>query len=81
MTEAEFREQLKAEGYPEAGKHNALHAHDFTAKGLILEGAVTISTDSEQQVCVAGDTFYMASGTPHEEKISNDGAKLLVGKR
>ena len=87
MTEREFRDLLKTEGFPEPvnvtwerGKHNAAHAHDFTAKGLVLEGKVTISSDTGVQTCGEGDTFFMAAGVEHVEQVGPEGAKLLVGR-
>ena len=88
MTETDFRQALKLEGYPEpaqvqwaANSRNEDHAHDFTAKGLVLEGSVRISSADSEQICAPGDTFFMLAGTPHAEVVGPDGAKLLIGKR
>lgn len=63
---------LREQGYGElvdrrmeANSVNPEHAHEFDARVLILEGAMTIISEGEQRIYRAGDTFSMPAGCRH----------------
>lgn len=87
MTETEFREQLSSAGFEtvvlverEPGSLGT-HAHPFEARGLVLEGELTIVSDAGEQHCSAGQTFQLAANTPHTESYGPQGVKYLAGRK
>lgn len=86
MTECEFRaelEQLGVEPYVaewSAGHFNAEHAHDFTARGLVLAGDFILSYGGQDYPQTAGSDFRLPAGTPHTERAGAAGATLLAGR-
>jgi quercetin dioxygenase-like cupin family protein len=89
MKEQAFRKLLAKEGYGEgavrdwaAGTFNDTHSHDFSAKVLVLDGEITVTTaDGRATTCRAGDTFQLAAGTPHQERVGPDGVRFLGGRK
>jgi quercetin dioxygenase-like cupin family protein len=88
MNETQFRDQLREQGYSEpmlvtkdALANTTEHTHDFSASALVLEGEINVVTASGTTTCRAGDTFALASGTPHYERYGPDGARFLIGRR
>ena len=87
MTEQEFRDKLRAEGYNDpvlvewqAEKLNDTHTHEFGACGLVLSGQFTLTTAAGARTCEEGDTFALEANMPHAEHVGRDGARLLVGR-
>ncbi|NKB54837.1 MAG: cupin domain-containing protein [Alphaproteobacteria bacterium] len=88
MDEGTFREALKRDGFGtvdvvewEAGRISKSHAHDFDVSGMLLEGAMTVTTDSAAMACQPGDTFTVAADTPHTEAVGPNGARVLIGRK
>lgn len=88
MTEAEFRQQLKANGFPEpeilereGNLTNDDHSHDFTACALILEGEISVITAEGTTTCRTGDTFTLTRGVVHHESYGPQGAKFLLARQ
>ncbi|HEV8678521.1 MAG TPA: cupin domain-containing protein [Stellaceae bacterium] len=88
MDQAAFENELKARGYAEvvdrrmaANAVNAEHAHEFDARLLILEGAMTIAAEGNERTYRAGDTFSMTAGCRHAEQAGPEGARYLAGRR
>lgn len=88
MDEQSFTEQLKSEGYQpgvavewDPGTVNDTHAHAFSARLLILAGEITVTTAEGATTCRAGDTFRLAAGTPHEERVGPAGVRFLTGRK
>ncbi len=88
MNEAQFRQQLRQQGYDEpevlerpANLSNDEHCHDFSASALILAGEISVITASGTTTCRAGDTFTLDSGIPHRERYGAEGARFLLGRR
>lgn len=89
MDEATFRRERAAEGYETfkqvdwpAGHVNDMHAHDFGAHILILDGEITVTTkDGKTTTCRAGDTFALDANIPHEETMGPAGAKILSARK
>ncbi|WP_347557768.1 cupin [Robbsia sp. KACC 23696] len=57
------------------------HAHPFEAKALVLEGALTIETDSDSRTYAVGDIFHLAKDVRHREWFSAAGVRYLVGRK
>jgi quercetin dioxygenase-like cupin family protein len=83
-----FEAELKAQGYAEtvdrrmdANSLNPDHAHEFDARLLVLEGAMTICSEGAERTYRAGDTFSMAAGCRHAEAAGPEGARYLAGRR
>jgi quercetin dioxygenase-like cupin family protein len=88
MDRTTFETELDAQGYAEIVDRrmepnaiNPEHAHEFDARLLILEGAMTIAADGAERTYRAGDTFAMAAGRRHAEHAGADGTRYLAGRR
>jgi quercetin dioxygenase-like cupin family protein len=88
MDQTTFEDELRAQGYAEvvdrrvaANAVNPEHAHEFDARLLILEGAMTIASEGQERTYRAGDTFSMAAGCRHAERAGPEGARYLAGRR
>ena len=88
MDQATFEAELRQQGYAEivdrrmeANSINPEHAHEFDARLLVLEGAMTITAEGEQRTYRAGDSFAMTAGCRHTEACSSEGARYLAGRR
>jgi quercetin dioxygenase-like cupin family protein len=82
--ETELREQGYAETVDRRMEANALnpeHAHEFDARLLVLEGAMTITAEGAERTYRAGDIFTMSAGCRHSERSGPDGARYLAGRR
>ncbi len=88
VTEAEFRTALRADGFDdeiritnyEAGvEAAALHAHDFSARIYVLDGAFTILYENGPQTFTAGQYCQLNAGTMHAETTGASCAKVLAG--
>jgi quercetin dioxygenase-like cupin family protein len=88
MDRTAFETELRAQGYGEvvdrrmeANALNPEHAHEFDARLLVLEGAMTIASEGKERVYRAGDTFEMSAGCRHSEQCGPEGARYLAGRR
>jgi quercetin dioxygenase-like cupin family protein len=88
MERTAFETELRAQGYGEvvdrrmeANALNPEHAHEFDARLLVLEGAMTIASEGKERVYRAGDTFEMSAGCRHSEQCGTEGARYLAGRR
>jgi quercetin dioxygenase-like cupin family protein len=79
---------LRDEGYAElvdrrmdAGAVNLDHSHEFDARLLILDGAMTIASEGTTRTYRAGDTFSMTAGCIHAEAAGPEGVRYLAGRR
>ncbi len=87
IDETAFRAELAARGCAEPalvvwepGRVSAEHAHDFTARGLVLDGGYVLSTPAGERNLGPGDDFEVAAGTPHRETVGASGARILSGR-
>ena len=83
-----FETELQQQGYAEmvdrrmeANSVNPEHAHEFDARLLVLEGAMTITSEGQERTYRAGDTFAMTAGCRHTEQSGPEGARYLAGRR
>ncbi|MGA8759788.1 MAG: hypothetical protein WB611_26415 [Stellaceae bacterium] len=88
MDRTVFETELRAQGYAEIVDRrmerdalNPEHAHEFDARLLVLEGAMTIAAEGTERTYRAGDTFTMCAGCRHSERSGPDGARYLAGRR
>ena len=88
MDEARFRADLLAKGYgepSEVSKPGGLfvddHSHDIDARGLILEGELSMTTAEGTTIYRPGDILDVPAGLVHSEKFGPDGAKFIVARR
>ena len=88
VTEAEFRAGLRADGfddeiritnYEPGTKAGELHAHDFSARLLVLEGAFILQYEDGPQTLTAGQGCQLDAGTRHAEAAGKRGARVLAG--
>jgi quercetin dioxygenase-like cupin family protein len=87
MDQAQFEADVKAKGCDaietlelKADMLNEPHTHDFSASVYVLEGEISVTTDTETTTCRAGDTFTLPAGTSHHESVGGDGVRFLIGK-
>lgn len=57
------------------------HAHPFDAQALVTAGEMWLIREEGTQHLLAGDTFTLASGTPHSERYGPEGATYWVARR
>ena len=88
MDRIAFETELREQGYAEvvdrrmdANVLNPEHAHDFDARLLVLEGAMTIAAEGSERTYHAGDSFTMTAGCRHTERSGAVGARYLAGRR
>ncbi|MDD0808911.1 cupin [Curvibacter sp. RS43] len=88
MTEAEFNADLATRGFTEvstvqreAGGQMDEHTHAFEARALILEGDITIETQSGSQRYQPGDIFHLQHEEPHAETYGPQGVRYRVGRK
>ena len=88
MDRTAFETELRQQGYAEvvdrrmaAGALNPEHAHEFDARLLVLEGAMTITAEGQERTYRAGDSFAMTAGCRHTEQCGPEGARYLAGRR
>ena len=88
MDRTTFETELSEQGYAEvmdrrmeANSLNPEHAHEFDARLLVLEGAMTITAEGQRRTYRAGDTFAMTAGCRHTEQCGPDGVRFLAGRR
>ena len=60
---------------------NRGHAHEFDARLLILEGAMTIASEGGEHTYRTGEIFEIPAGRPHSETAGPDGVRYLAGRR
>lgn len=88
MDRTAFETELQQQGYAEvvdrrmaADAVNPEHSHEFDARLLILDGAMTIASEGTTRTYRAGDTFAMTAGCRHAEHAGPDGVRYLAGRR
>lgn len=88
MDAATFEAQLKSDGYQEIEIKrleprvpNGEHGHHFGVRGLILEGAFTITIEGIKRIYRPGDIFLVEAGKLHFEEVGSEGAKVIVGRK
>jgi quercetin dioxygenase-like cupin family protein len=88
MEQAAFEAELREQGYAEIVDRrmapdalNPEHSHEFDARLLVLEGAMTIAAEGGERTYRAGDSYAMRAGCRHTERSGPEGARYLAGRR
>jgi quercetin dioxygenase-like cupin family protein len=88
MDRTAFERELQAQGYGDIvdrrmdpNHSNPEHAHEFDARVLVLEGAITIGRDGGQRTFRTGEACDITAGTLHTEQCGADGVRYLAGRR
>ena len=83
-----FRAGLARDGFsgPEdrslpSAPRGGTHTHPFEVRGLMLDGAFTVTVDGVATTYRAGEVFTMAPGCAHAEEVGPEGARYLVGRK
>lgn len=89
MTEQEWIEQLKKEGFKnfnvvinEPDTDFGEHTHATQTVHIILDGALALFEKNGTTVVMeAGDRFDIPAGTTHSAKCGSNGCKFIVGEK
>lgn len=88
MERTTFETELREQGYleivdrrMETDALNPEHAHEFDARLLILEGAMTVTAEGAERTYRTGDTFEISAGCRHSERSGSEGTRYLAGRR
>ena len=87
MDRASFEAGLRRDGYQTverrrpAGEIDPDHAHEFDARLLIMEGAMTIAHGGGSHTYRPGEVFELAAGVRHSEQVGPEGVVYLAGRR
>jgi len=88
MDEQTFRDQAKRDGYAdpvmierEGGDFIESHAHDFSARILVLSGEMTVQTPEREFTCRVGEAGRVERGVSHSEQTGPDGVCFLVARK
>jgi quercetin dioxygenase-like cupin family protein len=83
-----FRDHALASGADEVmerhwapGQVVDTHVHAFHADALVTAGEMWLIREDGTQHLRAGDSFQLASGTPHSERYGPEGATYWVARR
>ena len=88
MQASEFEAGLRADGYGEIETKrleprpaNGDHPHHFSVRGLVLDGAFTVTIEGVERCYRPGEVFEVAEGRLHNEAVGPEGAHILVGHK
>lgn len=85
MTEDQFRQQLREQGYGEArirdfepNLDKDMHTHDQSAMALVMRGEFTLVLEREATTYQPGEWCELIAGTLHTERTGPEGATVLL---
>ena len=88
MTFDAFEAQARAQGFNEVLERRWLpltvvgtHDHPFAAKALVVEGEMWLTHGAATRHLLAGDSFELDAGVPHDERYGPEGATYWVARR
>ncbi|NQV98586.1 MAG: cupin domain-containing protein [Rhodospirillales bacterium] len=88
MNRNEFEQYLASNAYAPAQAvtypphmSNDMHTHEFTACLLIVEGTLTLTTESGAITYQTGESCEVAAGTLHSEQTGADGVTFLASRK
>lgn len=87
MDRQTFEAELKRDGYDiftnttPGTKVNAEHSHPFDVRAMVVEGALTLTSEGQTRTYRAGEIFTMTKGCLHSEIYGPEGAVTLVGRK
>ena len=86
LTREAFEADLRREGFDiihggqPPGFSEALHAHDFDARIMVLGGEICVTRDGKTDVFRTGDHCEIPAGCQHTTQVGAAGVAYLVGK-
>jgi len=86
LTREAFESDLRREGFDvvhggqPANFVEALHAHDFDVRIMVLGGEITVTRDNKAETFQAGDHCEIPAGCQHTTKVGPEGVAYIVGK-
>ena len=88
MTEQEWHEQLKQEGFQNIRTHTdspdtvyRSHAHTTTNPHIVLAGHLRLVMDSGTVLLNPGDRYDIPAGVKHSAEVGADGCTFIVGEK
>lgn len=88
MTEQEYIEHLKAEGFDkvyvwdaEPGEEDLVHEHPFDTRLIILDKEITIEVGGVKKEYVKGDAIEIPRATPHAVWAGPNGYRYIVAEK
>lgn len=87
MDRTEFEAALARDGYEAVARSmqpntvNPDHTHDFDARVMVLEGAITIGRSSGSHTYGPGEWCEVAAGELHSEQVGPLGVSYVAGRR
>jgi quercetin dioxygenase-like cupin family protein len=88
MNTEQFLQILHQNGFPQPvevqqapNSHLDDHEHPFEVRALVIEGSITIITNSQSTVYKAGDIFQLSFKQPHAESYGPEGVKYLASRK
>ncbi len=87
MDRAAFEAELKNEGYEvmtnttPGVKVNPEHSHPYDVKAMVVQGALTLTSEGKVRTYKTGERFTMAKGCLHSESYGPEGAVTLFGRK
>jgi len=87
MNTADFEAQLTEAGYREVATRtmeprpaNGEHGHEFSVRGLVIDGEFIITFDGVPRSFKAGEIFEVVAGQLHSEAVGPEGASITTGR-
>jgi quercetin dioxygenase-like cupin family protein len=87
MNRQTFEAELQRDGYDmftnttPGAKMNPEHSHPFDVRAMVVEGALTLTSEGQSRTYRAGEIFTMSRGCLHSESYGPEGAVTLVGRK
>lgn len=88
MTEKEFEEQLRSEGFSGIFTHrdspNAFypdHTHSGITAHIVLDGEITVTSEGQTTTYKKGERFDVPAGEIHSAQIGADGCRYMISEK
>jgi quercetin dioxygenase-like cupin family protein len=87
MDSVEFESELQREGFTvikgefRSDPHPQAHDHAYDVRFLVLDGTITIVTETNRKTYGPGQTCFVPAGTRHQEYVEAEGMRYIAGTR
>jgi quercetin dioxygenase-like cupin family protein len=90
VNQSEFEAKMRADGFVEIvtrerepSEPSDEHAHEFTARVMVLDGELALTLSGTRHVYRSGDSCEVPAGTTHIEHYGPNGASVryIAGRR